>query len=170
MINYMRKVYYLFLLTSILFGCSKDSDEIISIKGITERDNIGNILGNEDITDWSSDTEFPDRIVDFLNFHGALDYSISEVASLEIYGYPNPFESNIYFRVSCSKKTVCRFVIVDESLKIYFVHGLLLNVGSSAINLSASYFPRNKNLRIYYTFYDSSETIYYKGHGDIRRK
>ncbi len=166
----MRRIFSLFLLSSILLGCSKDSDQLISIKGITQRDEGGNIMGNIDNTDWTNDSELPEKVIDFLNFNKTIDYTTAEVASLQILGYPNPFETTFRLEISCSKQTVCRFVIVDESLKVYLVNEMMLAVGGNSLALSGSSFPKNKNLRIYYAFYDSSETMYYKGHGDIRRK
>lgn len=172
----MKATFSFFLIISLfLISCPKDKTEVpenkITITGITSRDAVGELLGEEDTTDWNYDSAFPDEVSTLLNFTDTLDYSNADTATISIYAYPNPFGNSFSLAFSSTNATITKFIIVDESLNIYAKHTFKLNSGNhDFLFLSENLFPANKYYRMYYAFYDYNKTTYYKGHGDLKKK
>jgi len=164
-------VFLTLIITLLLTTCTKDEGGIINISGITTRDNVGNLLGGLDETDWTNDASFPDAVSSLLNFTETIDYSNAEISTIQIEAFPNPLESQFILNLSSSTGTVIKYIIVDEALKVYSEYALNLSAGNTllAIQMNSS-FPNNKYYRMYYAFYDKTKTIYFKGHGDLKKK
>ncbi|MGE0076421.1 MAG: hypothetical protein AB7S48_01025 [Bacteroidales bacterium] len=161
----------LVLSMSLLFlACSKGNNDEITISGITERNYNGELTGDFDATDWLNDNNFSEKINSLFIFEDTVNYETSKISTVEIVEYPNPVENIFYLHFNLSDDTVIKFVIVDESLKVYFKYASKLKIGNNLLAIQAEKLPRNKYFRIYYAFYDNSKTIYYRGHGDIKKK
>jgi len=171
----MKPTFSFFLIISLfLISCPKDKidapDVRITITGITVRDEAGLLTGEVDTTDWNSDAAFPDKVNTLLNFTDTLDYSYVYNSTISISAYPNPFENQFIFRVSSTENTLMKYIIVDESLKVYTKRALNLTYGNHTFSiLTDNLLPANKYYRIYYAFYNYTKTAYYKGHGDLKK-
>jgi hypothetical protein len=166
----MKNLIILFAL--ILFSCKKDNNtkDTITISGITERDNFGNPIGIIDDTDWSYDTNFPQTINSLLNFVDTVNYLDADTSTIQLFAYPNPIEKQFVFRFSSSKRTVLKYIIVDEFLNLYLKRCFKLrNGGEYMTNILTddSIYPPKRFYRLFYAFYDHEKTIYFKGHGDL---
>jgi len=120
----MKPTFSFFLIISLfLISCPKDKTEpptsTITITGFTSRDEVGNPLGEKDTTDWTYDAMFPDEVNTLLNFADTQNYSYAYTSTLSIMAYPNPFGNQFCFTVSSAENTIMKFIIVDESLKVY---------------------------------------------------
>ena len=164
------RLFLAFIMSLLFFACSKDNNEVITISGITERNNNGELIGNFDGTDWLNDNNIPEIVNSLFNFEDTANYETAEISTVEIVEYPNPVENIFNLHFNLSNETVIKFVIVDESLKVYYKYASKLNAGNNLLAIQTEQLPRNKYFRIYYAFYDNSRTIYYKGHGDIKKK
>jgi hypothetical protein len=172
----MKPTFSFFLIISLfLVSCPKDKTEpptnAITITGITVRDEVGFPLGEVDSTDWTYDAVFPDAVTQLLNFTDTLDYTNADTCSPSITAFPNPAANLFVIHAGISKQTIMKFIIVDESLKVYARNSVLLHSANQIYSISTdSHFPANKYYRMYYTFYDKTKTAYYKGHGDLKKK
>jgi hypothetical protein len=171
----MKATFSFFLIISLfLISCPKDKTELpentITITGITACDETGLLTGEVDTTDWNADAAFPDEVNTLLNFTDTLDYSYVYNSTISIFAYPNPFENQFSFTVSSTENTIMKYMIVDESLKVYTKGALNLNTGNHTISiLTDNLFPANKYYRMYYALYNYTKTVYYKGHGDLKK-
>jgi hypothetical protein len=165
--------FFTLMITFLLTACSKDKNNIetIFISGITERDNSGTLIGQPDETDWTSDTSFPKTIYSFLNFTDTVDYSNAEISEITyIEAYPNPINTVFVLQFGVSNSSVIKYIIVDDSLKLYTENAIKLQMGTYAIAIQTdSLYPKNKYYRLYYAFYDKTKKIFFKGHGDIKK-
>ncbi len=156
----------------VLASCKKDKAVTgkINFSGITATDEFGNYIGEVDSSDWTNDGDFPDDIQNRLNFSDTFNYANTETGVASVDAFPNPVHSQFQLLFSSAKPSILKYIIVDESLTEYGRAIMRLDSKFSAVSVSANSFPDNKYFRVYYAFYNSSKTAFYKGHGDLIKK
>lgn len=156
----------IFCLCGILIFASCDRK---GYKKITEADEAGNIIGDADPTDWTEDDKWKSGI-DELIAQGCDLEGVGTASSVTVnHAFPNPTNgiSNIVFEVGDT--CLMRFVIVDKYNTVYERNCMHLSTGVNffAFNIAELAVSVGGRYRLYYDFLDESNTVFYKGHGDI---
>ena len=163
----MRTVL-LVLLILILggFSCKKEK---IDISGITATDQVGNIMGSVDPTDWTHDANWSSEVESLFNAIGIVNLAGTTAGTISIFpAYPNPCTDQ--FRISIQSSTTCaiRLGLYDEQLNQKWSGTQLINVGNNTITISRDPARIGKGTyRLYYRFDSYDQQMFYKGHGDV---
>lgn len=160
----------------LIFGClacdpSSPAPTTIQISGITAR-NIFGVPSQVDADDWKIESDWPDFIIEKFDFADTLNYTTENDSPLvsDIMAYPNPCNSQVALRITNTKSTIMKYIIVDSDIKLYQQASVRLHSSNSSIILGipSSTFASGKLYRLYYAFYDKNKNIYAKGYGDLQ--
>jgi len=156
------------LITCICVCCSKENGQkgIITIEGITECNNVGEIIGNIDTTDWRftdtwSSTE--QKLFRIHNSNNTVTEGTRPDSSVVILGYPNPATTLMFFTFHLNPNMYYDARIVDNKLNIKLQFD---SVKYSYFDIKDSAYLKNELYRLYYKVY--SENKVYRGHGDFK--
>ena len=161
------KYLNLALLVIMLAGFSscKDDDDTedpkIAIKGITVRDEEGNITGSVDPADWNLNTEFnslENKLFPSTSLPICSDYADS---AYTISAYPNPNDGVFFFKTIVPHDNIS-VRIVDENLTILYQNDSIAGAG---ITITEDKDGGKRAVRLYYRVFN--ENCIYQGYGDI---
>lgn len=164
----MRRILLFVLL---MFGCTEDLD--LDMSKITERDQLGEIIGLADPTDWRLDDKWSKEEESHFNLPDYLQKKYKTIISDSIavkpitgaiYAYPNPFNGTVVLNMPVSN-AIYAVRMIDKNKKVYLGFDFL-TVSSLLIDIKET--EVGEFFRIYYKIYDG-KTIY-RGHGDILRQ
>jgi hypothetical protein len=157
------------MLIPIIVACKKDKqDDIITISGITERNEFANPIGNVDDSDWRFHDVWPPYIENIFKQDSAellkpTDQSPPDWLAM-VSCYPNPVTEGIMY-LSFPSTMFSDVRVVDSNLNIYYEHDYQKY---NIIAFDGSYFKKNKLYRVYYKLYQEDKV--YRGHGDFYMK
>lgn len=165
-------------------GCKKEQDKAqepviqnpvakIDLSGITTTDYAGNILSPVDPTDWTNDSAWTAAETAIFQLPDTTQLANTERASLSFSpAYPNPLQVQFALHIEADKRTLLQLVICDSMLTVKDRYFMPLKSGSNdfAFRLEPVNYNAGTNYRLYYGFYGAAESLYYKGHGDLKIK
>lgn len=161
--KYFKLAFFLILILG-LNSCKDEDDKEdpkIAIKGITVRDDEGNITGTVDPADWNLNTEF-----------NSLENKLFPSTSLQICGdyldsnysisvYPNPNDGVFLFRTIVPHDNIS-VRIVDENLNVLYRND---SISGTGITITEDKDGGKRAVRLYYRAFN--ENCIYQGYGDI---
>lgn len=152
----MMKKYALIILVFCLMmiSCKKNFD------GITERDNLGNLISS-DYTDWNFNDNWSNRESNLFesNFGNQCN---TDTGNFSVIGYPNPNNGLFTLYFDLPTTYTYSFRIVDGSFKIIYSMDQL-NSPNISCNLS-NY--KSQTVRVYYKIFGNNCEL--RGHGDLQ--
>lgn len=163
----------------LLFGllsinaCQKDSVNVIDFSEITPTDVNGAPMGAADTTDWTFDAAWTSRETALMTFNDtAFNSSDSVMGAIAVSpAFPNANDGLFIVGMDPERQCKLKYVFVNTDFNV-------LNYGIRKLNGGATFytfdfrnntaFDKGANYRMYYGFYNSKDSLYYKGHGDIK--
>ena len=148
----------------LLVSCDK-----MGYKTFTSADELGNVIGDEDPTDWTFDEKWESSVEKLIGSECELS-GIGNKSTVIVYpAFPNPTLSTSNFVVSVEEPCLMRIVIVDKYNTVYAKSCRHLDTGNNimSFNLSAFAVAVGGRYRLYYDFLDAADNVFYKGHGDL---
>ena len=115
----MKFINILFAVTFLLFvvNCKKDGRNKINARAITQTDNLGNLIGTADPTDWRFDDQWSNEEFALFNFADTVNRAgLLQADTVSGIAYPNPATDVIRFTFATNKSTLIKIIIVDEDL------------------------------------------------------
>ncbi|HEY4786815.1 MAG TPA: hypothetical protein VIH57_12240 [Bacteroidales bacterium] len=165
-----KKSFFLLLLSITLscLNCTKDngSKGLITISGITERDDSANNAGNIDTTDWKFNDKWSlteENLFKINNSNTVATETAKPNATVVTAGYPNPAKTMICLAFQLESNMYYDLRIVDNNLNIKVQFD---SVTYSFITINDSQFAGNELYRAYYKIYSGNKV--YRGHGDFK--
>lgn len=154
-------------------ACRKDSANVIDFSEITYTDDTGALMGETDTTDWNFDAAWTTRETALLKFNDTA-YNSSDTLTGAVAvspAFPNPNNGIFIVGVDPERQCKMKYVFVDNEFRV-------LNYGIRKLNggpifhtydfTALTSFKKGAFYRMYYGFYNSRDSLYYKGHGDIK--
>ena len=172
----MKKAAAVLLLIAIfaqlLQSCKKEVTQIVDFSKYTATDNECRIVGVADTTQWINSVLSRAQDTALLIFADNIFISDTQAAKISITApCPNPSNGFFIWNVNpsrqCKLKLVC--VNTDGDILYYNSYGLLggpMTLGFDFRNQTV--FRSGTNYRMYYGFFNSLDSLYFSGHGDIR--
>ncbi len=159
------------LLLSCLFSCKKENNSLFNFGRITTVDSICQPVGVIDSTDWTYDTTWVAEELNFVHFIDTVTSTDTLTGTIYVAPVcPNPTNGLFYLNVVAQRECQlkCALVNTNRQLVGYLAKRTLpgpSSVGFDVRTVSAA--RKNRYYRLYYAFYTSRDSLYYKGHGDI---
>ncbi|RSK35253.1 hypothetical protein [Hymenobacter metallilatus] len=163
----MKRYHTLLVLIAVLtFVSACEKVNFGEDGGITEKDTNNRPTGHVDSSDWSSDATWKKQELELfkslkLDLNGTQQGGVQEISL-----FPNPVATVAQFSVRRpGSATRQAWVVVDRKYKVVqdYAEGPL----NYSYQLDFSSLKKGETYRMYYVFY-SGNTLYSKGHGDIR--
>ena len=165
---------FLFGFILVISSCKKDTSVPIDFSKITVTDSTSCIIISDvDTTDWTYDANWTPGVTAFLYF---IDSNL--VVSDTLTGYvqvspacPNPNHGIFIMGVNTERECLMKLVCVNTDMQILYYTTRKFTGGPivTAYDLTTSTsFHKNANYRVYYGFFNAFDSLYYKGHGDVR--
>jgi hypothetical protein len=134
--------------------------------GITEKTAQNYPNGHVDSSDWSSDATWNKQELDL--FKGLpLDLNSAQQGGvLNLSFFPNPVSTQAQFSIGqLGGATSMSLIVTDKKYKV--VQDMQNTSGYNAYQIDFSKLTKGEAYRMYYVFY-TGNTLYSKGHGDIK--
>jgi hypothetical protein len=153
-------------------GCKKESTSNYDFTQLTYTDLNGSINGSTDTTDWGYDANWTEAETKLLSFKDTVKTNDTAIGYIHISpAFPNP--STGIFLIGSDVERACKMkaVFVNERFQILhylsrkYTGGPIINVYDFTANTA---FHKGNYYRMYYGFYNAKDSLYYKGHGDLR--
>lgn len=165
-------VFLLCVLLSIN-ACQKDSVNVIDFSEITPTDETGALIGQADTTDWTYDAAWTSRETALMTFNDtALNSSDSVMGAIAVSpAFPNANDGLFIVGIEPERQCKLKYVFVNSDFNVLNYGIRKLNGGPTFYAFdfrSNTAFDKGANYRMYYGFYNSKDSLYYKGHGDIK--
>jgi len=167
-----------FLTTAFLFitvafsSCKKDNSTPIDFAKITVTDTSCIYISDVDNTDWTQDAVWTIQEKSFMNFADSIVVTDSTTGYVQPSApCANPNEGAFTLSMNAEKQCKMKLVCVNTEMEVLYYSSTKLTGGpiSNAYDFrSNTAFHKNENYRLYYGFYNSKDSLYYKGHGDFR--
>ena len=169
--KYSTPVVFLFVVLCFS-SCKKETVTTFDFSKITVSDSSCIYISDIDITDWTYDATWTALEQNLLKFSDTIVVTDSSTGFVQISAAcPNPNGGVFIMGVNTQKSCKMHLVCVNTSMQILYYTSRLFTGGPivTAYDFSSSTaFHKNANYRVYYGFYNASDSLYYKGHGDIR--
>ena len=155
-------------------SCKKQTIRVVDFSSYTTTNEECQVIGLQDTTQWINNVL--NRQTDTLQLTFADNLVISDSTAAHITMTPPcPDSSNGFFvwNVNPSRECKLKLVFVNTNYDILYYNAYALNGGPMTIGFdfrSISTFKTGTNYRMFYGFYNSHDSCYFSGHGDIRIK
>ncbi|HRG90301.1 MAG TPA: hypothetical protein PLW44_14850 [Chitinophagales bacterium] len=169
------KPFYITLGLLILLAyssCKKSDIAPVTFSNITVTDASCLYISNIDTTDWGYDEGWYSYEYNFISFNDSVRITDSLAGYVQVSAIcANPNDGRFTWNVNTGRQCMLRMAIVNTDMQIvyYAVKRLPGGPVTYQYDFSANTsFHKNEYYRLYYGFYTSKDSLYYKGHGDIR--
>lgn len=162
--NLTYRIAAVFFSGLLIISCDKGGH-----RTYTSTNGSGNVIGDEDPTDWGYDVDWDKKTYDLIGSNCVIN-PYGAANNIVVYpAYPNPVQSDFTFLAITSGKCFGRFLVADENHQIYGTHCAQFDEGNNFLQFSKEDMDllSGKFYRFYYAFSDSTGNIFYKGHGDL---
>ena len=154
------------------FSCKKESIAVLDFTKYTITD--GACVATEtDNSDWTTDTAWTTQESALLAFNDddivLVDSVIGNVAISP--ACPNPSDGFFTLTVTTERECKLKMACVNTEMETLYYHARKLSGGLTSIEFdlrSLTSFHKDDYYRLYYAFYNSTDSLYYRGHGDFR--
>ena len=172
----MKKASAVLLLIAIvallLQACKKDIVRVVDFSKYTTTDNECQITGVGDTTEWINNVLNRSEDTALLIFADNIFISDTQAAKISITPpCPNPSNGFFIWNVNPSRECKLKVVCVNTAGDILYYNAYGLLGGPITLGFDfrgKSVFHSGINYRMYYGFFNSRDSLYYSGHGDIR--
>jgi hypothetical protein len=156
-----NSIVFLGILLVIFTLSCKTQGPKIDIKGITELDKFGALIGKADSSDWRTDDKWIESEKKL--FSDSFSTKCPYPQKFSIMFYPNPCKnkSTLYAIKDSSVRLAIR--LVDKNYNVIMAND---SVFASAMTVDMSSFKTNDTVRLYYKFI-TKDHCEFRGHGDI---
>lgn len=167
----IMKYAFLILFSSFIFFTTSCKDDQIDINmaEITERNEMGEIIGTTDVTDWRLDDKWTKEeeklfsVTSGVYNKSANDSVIVIIPSkFSILAYPNPFTWSMNINFGFDN---CSVRVIDTNKKVILAYD---NVKSLLRIEDIPNTDKTQNYRVYYKIYTKAGIL--RGHGDLKQK
>jgi hypothetical protein len=155
--NFYLLIFALLVLTT---SCSK-KDENSVFTGITNRNELGELIGSADETDWNFTDNWND--IESSLFTNSFDTDCEIDNTWGIMAYPNPCNNLVYINHYVGSDKTVAYRIVNSSYQVLFSTN---NASSNMAFLFDSLNIKKQTVRVYYKVL--GEDCELRGHGDIK--
>lgn len=154
-------------------ACKKDPVFAPDFSTITQTDSSGHVIGTADSTDWSYDTDWNGTELAFFSFNDtSANTSDSLAGTIAVsHAMPNPNAGLLIVGMNPERQVKVKYVFVNTDLRVLNYGVRKLNGGVTFLSFDLTTntaFRKGEYYRMYYGFYNSKDSLYYKGHGDIK--
>ncbi len=160
------------VLVLVFNGCKKDSTTPLDFSSYTTTDIHCVTFGEPDSTDWTFDYYWTAQESALLKFNDTLTVLDTLTGWIEV-SAPCPNPGNGIFILGVNSEYACKMKLacVNTQMQILYYSTQKFSGGVTWIPLdftTSTSFHTNENYRLYYSFSNAQDSVYYKGHGDIR--
>ena len=157
----------------IIAACKKDEVFAPDFTTITQTDSSGVVIGSVDSTDWGYDAGWNGTEFNFLAFNDTSANSLNSITGTVMLSppMPNPSRGLFILGLNPERQVKMKYAFVNSDLKVLQYGARKLNGGVTWMPLDLTTntaFKKGEYYRMYYGFYNSKDSLYYKGHGDIK--
>ena len=168
-----RICVFLFLITALTFqSCKKEVVTPLDFSKITVTDSSCIYISLVDTTDWTADINWTAQETGLLNFKRTVAVGDSIAGFIQVSAAcPNPSAGRFALGINTERACVMKLAIVNTEMQVLYFTNHAFTGGPiiTAYDLtSLTAFDKDENHRMYYAFYTSKDSLYYKGHGDFR--
>jgi hypothetical protein len=172
----MKKIGFAFLsfvlLNAVLQSCKKEVVQVVDFTSITPTDNECRITGTFDTTQWNNSVLNRQTDTVLLVFGDNIVITDSICGNITISPpCPNPSNGFFIWNVNPSRQCKLKVVCVNTAYDILYYNAYALNGGPITLGFdfrAQTAFRTDSNYRMFYAFYNSRDSVYYSGHGDIK--
>lgn len=166
--------FLLSLLIAVLFilvACKKETIHVLDFDSITATDSLCQIIGDTALANWTKDEDWITAENNLLAFKTIVENADTALSKLTVLpACPNPTNGQFSITIKSTKKCKLKWVMVNKKLETLAYQQQIIDSGQHLIPfdfLSSTAFDSATNYRLYYGFYNSKDSLYYKGHGNI---
>lgn len=163
---------FLLLFIVSIASCKKEKAVVYDFSKYTATDINGNIIGTADTTDWTYDATWAAAELKLLTFKDTIKVSDTTCGYVQLSpAMPNPTAGLFIIGTDTEKECKMKAVFVNEQLNILLYLSKKFTGGPivTAYDLTVhSAFRKGNFYRMYYGFFNGKDSLFYKGHGDIR--
>jgi hypothetical protein len=174
----MKRIGFIFcslvVVIAIIQSCKKEKPTVVDFSSYTMTSDECRIIGTADTTQWTNNVL--NRQTDTLQliFGDNLVITDSVTGPISI-SPPCPDSSDGFFiwNVNPSRQCKLKLVFVNTAFDVLYYNTYALIGGPMTIGFdfrSQTAFKPGTNYRMFYGFYNSNDSCYFSGHGDIRIK
>ena len=136
-------------------------------EGISYRTDQNAVAGPQDPTDWTLDRNWIATEQSLFASLGLDLNGLPQGAASNISAYPNPATTAATFRYDTPDAVSCQVVVVGNTYQSYYMRNFPTPARNLVLPLDLTAFPKGQRYRVYYVLY-TGNSLYYKGHGDIK--
>ncbi|MCW5907378.1 MAG: hypothetical protein KIS94_05940 [Chitinophagales bacterium] len=162
---------FLFFVIASVASCKKEKAVLYDFSKYTATDISGTIV-SIDSTDWAYDATWTTAELKLLTFKDTIKVSDSTYGYVQLSpATPNPTSGVFIIGSDTEKECKMKAVFVNEQLNILhylskkFTGGPILTAYDLSVHTA---FRKGNCYRMYYGFFNAKDSLFYKGHGDIR--
>ncbi len=155
-------------------SCKKEisSTSTFDYSNFTVTDSSCLYVANVDSTDWTYDASWTTAETALLNFNDTISTLDSTAGYVQVSAScSNPSAGLFIMGTDVEKACSMKIAVVNNKLEVIHYRTAKLTGGPMMHFFDFQYtgsFHKNENYRMYYGFYTSKDSLYYKGHGDFR--
>lgn len=171
--NFSILAFFGFILIQF-YSCKKEisSTSTFDFSNFTVTDSSCLYISNVDSTDWTYDANWTAAETALLNFGDTISTLDSMAGYVQVSAAcSNPSAGLFILGTDVQKACTMKITVVNNKLELLHYRAVKLTGGpiihAFDFRFSGS-FHKNENYRMYYGFYTSKDSLYYKGHGDFR--
>ena len=162
-----------FALLTILFqSCKKDTVHIIDYSAYVPTDKGCRVTGALDTTQWNNNVLNRQQDTAFLFFADNFVTADSICGTITVSPpCPNPSNGFFIWNVNPTRQCKLKVVFISTAQDVVSYNVYSLNGGPISLGFdfrAQTAFRTDSNYRMYYGFYNSRDSLYFSGHGDIR--
>lgn len=170
----MKSVLVSLLFMVIAFqSCKKNTVTPVDFSKITVADASCVYISEVDSTDWTYDTNWTTQELNFMRFTDTSVVVTDTATGFVQLSAPCPNPSEGLFILGLNTQRQCKMKLVCVNTQMQVIYYLTRKFSGGPIVTaydfrSTTSFHKNENYRFYYAFYNATDSLYYKGHGDFR--
>jgi len=172
----MKKIVFtvlsFFILLALLQSCKKNSVRIIDYTHYVATDKECRVTGTIDTTQWVNNVLNRAEDTAWLIYTDNIVISDSVCATISMSPpCPNPSNGFFVWDVNPSRQCKLKVVCISTAQDILYFNTYGLNGGPITLGFdfrSQTSFRTDSSYRMYFGFYNSRDSLYYSGHGDIK--
>lgn len=170
----LKLIAVVILCTVLIIGaCKKDEVFAPDFTTITQTDSNGHVNGTVDSSDWSYDEFWNGTELNFLAFKDTSTKSTDTLSgSVSVSpAMTNPNAGLFILGLNPERQVQMKYAVVNTDLRVLHYGSRKLNGGLTWLSFDLTTntaVRKGEYYRMYYGFYNGKDSLYYKGHGDIK--
>jgi hypothetical protein len=156
----------------VLQSCHKETVTPVSFSTIDSTDNECRVTGTVDTTQWCNSVLNRASDTLFLTFAANVGITDSVCGRVTMApSCPNPSNGFFIWNVSCTRQCLLKVVCVSTAFDVLYFNSYVINAEPITLGFdlrAQTAFRNDSSYRMYFGFYNSNDSLYYSGHGDIK--